>query len=244
MIRWLFNVHANATSLTFWSVVKRFLWLLVLYVVLYQVWVLLHVWWWIEHNPSSTAFMAQRLAVMQADNPEARLKHAWVPYAKISNHLKRAVIASEDAKFVQHAGFDWDGIQKAYEKNIKQGKIVSGGSTISQQLAKNLFLSGQRTPWRKGQEAVITVILEKMMTKRRILEIYLNIIEWGDGVFGAQAAAKHYFKVQAGALDKTQAAKMAAMIPNPRYYDDHRNTRYLNRRAATIQARMRLVEIP
>ena len=217
---------------------------MVLYAVLYQIWVLLHVWWWVDHNPSSTAFMAQRLALLQETTSEAKLKHEWVDYPKISNHLKRAVIASEDAKFLQHEGFDWDGIQKAYEKNLKKGKIVGGGSTISQQLAKNLFLSGKRTPWRKAQEAIITVMLEKMMTKRRILEIYLNVIEWGNGVFGAQAAAKHYFKVPARALDKTQAAKLAAMVPNPRYYDSHRNTRYLRRHAATIQARMRLVEIP
>lgn len=223
---------------------KRLLCVLVLYVLLYQLWLLMHVWWWIDHSPGKTAFMAQRLAVLQSQQPDATLNHEWVEYAKISNHLKRAVIASEDAKFLHHHGFDWEGIQKAYEKNLKKGKIVGGGSTITQQLAKNLFLSSQRTPWRKAQEAIIAVMLEKMMSKRRIFEIYLNVIEWGDGVFGAQAAARHYFKVQARSLDKWQSAKLAAMIPNPRYYDDHRHTRYLNRRTATIQARMRLAEIP
>ena len=159
----------------------------ILLVLLYQLWIFLHVCWWISHNPSSTALMDDRLAVLREDNPSAKLKHKWVDYKKISTHLKRAVIASEDAKFNEHAGFDWDGIQKAYEKNIKKGRIVAGGSTISQQLAKNLFLSTKRTPWRKLEEVVITMMLEKMMSKQRILEIYLNVIEWGNGVFGAEA---------------------------------------------------------
>ncbi len=188
--------------------------------------------------------MENRLEVIQEKNPDAGLKYKWVDYAKISNHLKRAVIASEDSKFVNHEGFDWEGIEKAYEKNLKKGKLVAGGSTISQQLAKNLFLSSKRTPWRKGEEVVITLMLEKMLSKQRILEIYLNVIEWGNGVFGAEAAARHYFKVSAGGLSKTQAAKLAAMVPNPRFYDAHRSTRYLYRRTATIQARMRFVEIP
>lgn len=188
--------------------------------------------------------MQDRLEIVRVETPDAELKYKWVDYAKISNHLKRAVIASEDAKFKNHEGFDWEGIEKAYEKNLKKGKLVAGGSTISQQLAKNLFLSASRTPWRKAEEAAITLMLEKMMSKRRILEIYLNVIEWGNGVFGAEAAARHYFKTSAGGLGRTQAAKMAAMIPNPRFYDNHRNTRYLNRRTATIQARMRLVEVP
>ena len=188
--------------------------------------------------------MNDRLEIIQETKPNAELKYQWVDYAKISNHLKRAVVASEDAKFKDHEGFDWEGIEKAYEKNIKKGKIVGGGSTISQQLAKNLFLSASRTPWRKGEEAIITVMLEKMLSKRRILEIYLNVIEWGNGVFGAEAAARHYFKTSASGLGKTQAAKLAAMVPNPRFYDAHRSTRYLNRRTATIQARMRFAEIP
>ena len=188
--------------------------------------------------------MQARLEVIQEKNPEAELKYKWVDYSKISSNLKRAVVASEDSKFKNHEGFDWEGIEKAYEKNIKKGKLVAGGSTISQQLAKNLFLSASRTPWRKAEEAVITLMLEKMLSKRRILEIYLNVIEWGNGVFGAEAAARHYYKTSAAGLGKTQSAKLAAMIPNPRFYDDHRNTRYLNRRTATIQARMRLVELP
>ena len=243
LIRWLFYKSPN-TSLSLGGLFKRLFVLLVLFVLLYQLWIFLHICWWIKFNPASTAFMKDRLAVIQETNPDNELKYKWVDYNKISTHLKRAVIASEDAKFKNHEGFDWEGIEKAYEKNIKKGKIVGGGSTISQQLAKNLFLSASRTPWRKAEEAVITLMLENMLTKRRILEIYLNVIEWGNGVFGAEAAARHYFKTSAGGLGKTQAANLAAMVPNPRFYDAHRNTRYLNRRTATIQARMRFVELP
>jgi monofunctional glycosyltransferase len=244
LIAWLFNSHKSATSLTFGGILKRIFVVLVLYAFAYQVWIFLHIWWWLDHNPHSSAFMEERLEVMHQEKPEAELKHRWVDYAKISMHLKRAVIASEDAKFVAHEGFDWEGIEKAYEKNLKKGKIVAGGSTISQQLAKNLFLSSKRTPWRKAQEVIITLMLEKMMNKRRIFEIYLNVIEWGNGVFGAEAAAKYYFKTSARYLGKQQAAKLAAMIPNPRFYDKHRSTRYLNKRTATIQARMRFAEVP
>jgi monofunctional glycosyltransferase len=223
---------------------KRFFVLFVLFVLLFQLWVFAHICWWIKFNPSSTAFMNARLEVMQEKNPDAELKYKWVEYSKISNHLKRAVVASEDSKFKHHEGFDWEGIEKAYEKNLKKGKLVAGGSTISQQLAKNLFLSSSRTPWRKGEEVIITFMLEKMMNKRRILGIYLNVIEWGNGVFGAEAAARHYYKTSAAGLGKTQSAKLAAMIPQPRFYDDHRSTRYLSRRTATIQARMRFAELP
>jgi monofunctional glycosyltransferase len=226
------------------GIIWRLLAILVVLVLLYQLWIFLHICWWVNHNPSNTAFMRDRLQTLQAQNPKATLKYQWVDYGQISNNLKRAVIAAEDSRFPAHDGFDWDGIQKAYEKNLKQGKLVAGGSTISQQLAKNLFLSGKRTPWRKAQEAVITVMLEKMMSKRRILEIYLNVIEWGNGVFGAQAAAKHYFGVNARHLSSYQSAKLAAMIPNPRYYDQHRSTRFLNRKTATIESRMRLVSAP
>jgi monofunctional glycosyltransferase len=217
---------------------------LAVFIMLYQLWVLAHVWWWIDHNPDSSAFMETQLEILQDKNPDAELRQRWVPYARISNHLKRAVIAAEDAKFVDHEGFDWDGIQNAYEKNLKKGKIVAGGSTISQQLAKNLFLSGRRTPWRKLEEAMITVMLEHLMSKRRILEIYLNVIEWGNGVFGAEAAARHYYKTSAAALGPEQAARLAAMVPNPRYYDSHRGARGLGRKTGIILARMPLVELP
>ena len=168
----------------------------------------------------------------------------WVPYEQISDNLKRALIAAEDASFVDHEGFDWEGIQKAYEKNLRKGKIVAGGSTISQQLAKNLFLSTKRTPWRKMEEAVITLMLEAVMDKRRIFEIYLNVIEWGNGVFGAEAAARHYFQVSAAELYRGQAARLAAMVPNPRFYDRHREAPGLLRKTDIIMARMPDAGIP
>ncbi len=171
---------------------RGFKWFLLLLIV-YQLWIFIHICWWINFNPSTSAFMEDRLEVLQEKNPNAELKHRWVAYKNISPNLKRALIAAEDAKFVDHEGFDWEGIEKAYEKNLKKGKVVAGGSTISQQLAKNLFLSTKRTPWRKLEEAMITVMLESTMSKRRIFEIYLNVIEWGNGIFGAEAAARHYF---------------------------------------------------
>ena len=228
--------------------IGRWLWkslvLLLIVVTVYQLWIFLHVWWWVDHNPSTSAFMDDRLEIIQENNPDAELRHKWVPYSRISNNLKRALIAAEDSKFVDHEGFDWEGIQKAYEKNLKKGKIVAGGSTISQQLAKNLFLSGRRTPWRKAEEAVITVMLEQMMSKRRILEIYMNVVEWGNGVFGAEAASRYYFKTSAANLGAYQAAKLAAMVPNPRYYDKHREARGLQRKTGIIMARMNMVEVP
>ncbi|HEX7403762.1 MAG TPA: monofunctional biosynthetic peptidoglycan transglycosylase, partial [Usitatibacter sp.] len=175
---------------------------------------LARVWWWKDHDPSTTAFMDARLETLRTRDPQAELQHVWVPYDRISANLKRAIVVAEDSKFVDHEGFDWEAIEKAREKNRRKGKVVAGGSTISQQLAKNLFLSGARTPWRKGQEALITVMIEHMMDKRRILEIYLNVIEWGEGVFGAEAAARHYYGVSALALGPEPAARLAAMVPN------------------------------
>ncbi len=205
---------------------------------------LARVWWWRDHNPQATAFMEARLDAMRARNPQARLAHAWVPYDRISPALKRAIVVAEDSRFVDHEGFDWDAIEKAREKNRKKGKVVAGGSTISQQLAKNLFLSGERTPWRKGQEALITVMIEHSMDKRRILEIYLNVIEWGEGVFGAEAAARHYYGVGAATLGAEPSARLAAMVPNPRFYDRNRNTAFLARKTQMILARMPAAELP
>lgn len=213
-------------------------------ILAYQLWIFGHVWWWVDHNPTTTAFMAARLDVLREKDPQARLRHAWVPYARISNHLKRAIVAAEDGKFLDHEGFDWEAIQKAHEKNQRQKRTVVGGSTISQQLAKNLFLSGERSFWRKGQEAVITVMLESMMSKRRILEIYLNVIEWGDGVYGAEAAARHYFGVSAAQLGPHQAARLAAMVPSPRYYDRNRQSPWLTRKTGMILGRMNSAQIP
>lgn len=200
--------------------------------------------WWRDHDPRQTHFMAQRLAELREKNSKAELRHVWVPYEKISIHLKRAVIAAEDDKFIDHEGFDWQGIQKAIEKNEKKGRIVAGGSTISQQLAKNLFLSGTRTPWRKAQEALITIWLETFWDKRRILEVYLNVVEWGEGVFGAEAAARHYFGISAAQLSPEQAARLAVMLPAPRRFEKNPYSDYLNRRTRQIAGRMHLSSVP
>ena len=217
---------------------------LVLAALLVQGWFFVHVWWWSSHNPSSTAFMEARLAVLQQKDPKAALKHQWAPYEKVSTNLKRAVVAAEDAKFVDHEGFDWEGIQKALEKNEKKGKVVAGGSTISQQLAKNLFLSGSRSWLRKGQEAIITWMLESTLTKRRILELYLNVAEWGIGVFGAEAAARHYFGVPASQLSAQQAAWLAAILPAPQRYDRNRGSAWIANKTEIILARMPGAQIP
>jgi len=211
---------------------------------LVQFWFLLHIWYWVDHNPTSTAFMEARLERLREKNPRVKLDYKWVPYQRISSNLKRAIVVAEDAKFLEHEGFDWEGIQKAYERNRQKGKVVAGGSTISQQLAKNLFLSGERTWWRKAQEAVITVMLEAVMTKRRILEIYLNVIEWGNGVFGAEAAAQYHFGISAGELSATQAAQLAAMVPSPRRYRQGTETPYLLMRTEIILSRMGAVALP
>jgi len=212
--------------------------------VIVQFWFVIHIWYWVDHAPESTAFMDVRLEQLRAKNPQATLQYQWVPYSRIAVNLKRAVVAAEDAKFLDHDGFDWDSIAKAYEKNLKQGKIIAGGSTISQQLAKNLFLSGERTWWRKAQEAVITIMLETILTKRRILEIYLNVIEWGSGVFGAEAAAQHHFSIAAADLTPEQAAQLAAMVPSPRRYSAGSETPYLQKRKEIILSRMKAAQLP
>ena len=209
-----------------------------------QLWFFSHLLYWTQFEPSSTAFMASRLEMLRASDPGAKLRREWVPYERISVHLKRAVVAAEDARFLDHEGFDWEAIQKAMAKNEQRGRVVAGASTISQQLAKNLFLSGERSWPRKGQEALITWMLEHTMSKRRILELYLNLAEWGDGVFGAEAAARHHFGVPAAALGPAQAAWLAAILPSPRRYARGRTTPYLEGRTATILARMESAQIP
>jgi monofunctional biosynthetic peptidoglycan transglycosylase len=222
----------------------------ILLVLLIQLYFFIQICWWSTgHNPSSTSFMREQLAVLQEKDPNARLLQQWVPYARISDNLKRAIIASEDANFSEHDGVDWDAMQKAYERNHKDAKGkkkkgVHGGSTITQQLAKNLFLSGSRSYLRKGQELVITFMLEAVMDKERIFEIYLNVVEFGSGVFGAEAASRHYYNIPASRLGAQQAARLAVMLPNPRYYDRHRDTNYLERRTGIILQRMNSAELP
>ena len=212
--------------------------------LLYQLWLFVWVLWWSSANPETTRFMQIRLTELQLKDPGARLKRQWVDYAKISNHLKRALIVSEDDLFVHHEGFDWEGIQKALEKNRKRGKVVAGGSTISQQLAKNLFLTPSKTPWRKAQEALVTLMIEAVWSKQRIFEVYLNVIEWGNGVFGAEAAARYYYGVSAAQLSPEQAARLAAMVPSPRFYDRNRHAPGLAAKAQVILGRMPSAQIP
>ncbi len=220
-------------------------------VLLVQLWFLGQVLWLANNNPASTAFMDARLESLRAraalagrDPNAAQLAHAWVPYARISVQLKRAVVAAEDARFLEHAGLDWEAIERAMEKNQRRGHVVAGASTITQQLAKNLFLSGERSWMRKAQEAVIAGMLEVALSKRRILELYLNVAEWGEGVFGAEAAARHHFGTSAAALSARQAAWLAAVLPSPRRYARGQTTPYLERRVGVIRRRMNSARIP
>ncbi len=212
--------------------------------LLVQLYFFLMICWWVYVNPSTTNMMKDQLAVLRETDPHAQLQQQWVPYARIADSLKRAVIASEDANFSDHDGVDWEALQKAYDKNQRKHKVVGGGSTITQQLAKNLFLSGSRSYLRKGQELIIAYMLETVMSKERILEIYLNVVEFGRGIFGAEAAARHYYRSSAAALAPAQAARLAVMLPNPRYYDRHRSTNYLARRTRLIVNRMNSAELP
>ena len=215
-----------------------------LLLVAVNAWFAAHILWWRDHPVGETSFMAYRMDELRAKSPKAALQYQWVPYERISNNLKRAMVAAEDSKFVDHEGFDWEGIQLAMEKNQKKGRVVAGGSTITQQLAKNLFLTPSRSYWRKAEEAVITVMLEAFLPKRRILEIYLNVIEWGSGVFGAEAAAKRYFGVSAAQLSPEQAARLAAMAPNPRFYERNQGAPGLAKKTGIILARMPSAELP
>ena len=216
----------------------------VLLLVAVQLWFYAHVLWWRYNEPAMTSFMERRLEELRAKNPKARIAHQWVAYERISNQLKRAVVAAEDAKFITHEGFDWEAISKALERNEKKGKIVAGASTISQQLAKNLLLSGTRSWARKGEEAIITWMLESTLSKRRILELYLNCAEWGEGVFGAEAAARYHFGTTAARLNAEQAAYLASILPSPRKYVAGRQTSYIQGRIETIRARMPAAQIP
>jgi len=216
-------------------------------------------------DPTSTAFMrseAWRIAGASVHgDKDWRWAHRWVPDEQISPHLKRAVIASEDAGFTDHRGVDWGAIEGAWQKNerrqqqaekraarqpaqaVREPKVV-GGSTITQQLAKNLLLSGERQLLRKGQELVLTLMLEALLDKRRILEIYLNSVEWGEGVFGAEAASQRYFNKPASKLSPHEAARLAVMLPSPKFFETRQGSAYLARRTGSIVARMGAVGIP
>lgn len=222
----------------------RLVLLLVALFLLLQLWFFAWVLIWRVSEPGPTQFMKIRLAELRQKNPNARLQQSWIPYSRISPNLKKALIAAEDSKFMQHQGFDFEGIQKAFEKNEKRGRIAAGGSTITQQLAKNLFLWPEKSLLRKGEEALITLMIEGTWSKRRILDVYMNEIEWGTGIFGAEAASRHYFGVSAAELNEYQAAMLASMVPSPQYYDRKGETEGLARQTEVILERMNKVAIP
>jgi monofunctional biosynthetic peptidoglycan transglycosylase len=223
---------------------------------------------WVD--PQSSTFQRSEAWRLVFVHPNSGWLQEWRPGSQISNHLKRAVIASEDSTFADHGGIDWDAMEKAWGRTqrsqaqierindqaarkaarpgarepAKREPKVFGGSTISQQLAKNLFLSGERTVLRKAQELAITLMLETVLSKQRILEIYLNSVEWGEGVFGAQAAARYYYRVDAAQLSQPQAARLAVMLPAPKRFEKLPYSPYLASRSMTVQARMNAVVLP
>ena len=200
-------------------------------------------------DPESTAFQRSEAWQLMRGSEGLRWRQQWVPYDRIAPSLKRAVIASEDDSFIEHHGVQWEAIEKAWERNQRaearaqkadNGKApkIYGGSTITQQLAKNLLLSGERSLLRKGQELVLTHLLELMLSKRRILEIYLNSVEWGQGVFGAEAAAQHYFRKNAAQLSNAEAARLAVMLPQPKRFEKLPHSSYLLQRTRVVMQRM------
>lgn len=198
-----------------------------------------------EHNPTTTAMIEHRLKQAEAEGRKPLRQQQWVPIDKISNNLVRAVLAGEDARFFEHNGFDTEAIKKAIEHDWKEGRFARGASTITQQLAKNLYLSESKNPLRKLKEAIITQRLEAHLGKKRILEIYLNVIEWGDGIYGAEAASKNYFGKSAAQLSASESAYLSAMIPNPRtVYNPKKNPKRVLRRQRLIQKLMRQISLP
>lgn len=244
----------------------RFVGLLLLALLALQLYFVLRIAAMAVIAPESTTFERSEAWRIASEKGRLPWSQQWVPYAQISDNLKRAVIASEDDGFSSHGGVDWDAIKKAWDKNAKAEqraasrkpaapqaannakppkppKII-GGSTITQQLAKNLFLAGERTLLRKGQELVVTLLLEQLLSKERILEIYLNHVEWGEGVFGAEAAAQHYFRKSASKLNAYEAARLAVMLPRPRYFEKLPNSAYVAGRTGVIVARMGDAQLP
>jgi monofunctional biosynthetic peptidoglycan transglycosylase len=246
----------------------RFLGLLLLSVLALQLAFALRIALMAVLDPQSTTFQRSEIRRLLAETHALRWSQAWRPYGAIADPLKRAVIASEDACFAEHGGIDWEAIVKAWDRNqraeARAARLQSqwaahaeatsvararpvrlvGGSTITQQLAKNLFLSGERSLARKGQELVLAYLLEATLDKQRILEIYLNSVEWGEGVFGAEAAAQHYFNTPAARLSAGEAARLAVMLPSPKFFERRPGSAYLSGRASTIVARMPAVELP
>ncbi len=220
--------------------IVRSLLVVVSFVLLVQLWIFASLAWWRYKPVETTMFMR----IDYWSEPSKPIQHEWRDYDEISEYMKKAIVAAEDGKFMQHHGFDWDGIQAALERNNDTGKVVAGGSTISQQLAKNLFLYNKRSFIRKGQEAVATWMMERMWSKERILEVYLNSVEFGDNIYGVEAATQHYFGKSSRSLSREQAVFLAAILPNPKYYQDHQNDSKLQNRERMIRKYMRYSDIP
>ncbi|NTU68361.1 MAG: monofunctional biosynthetic peptidoglycan transglycosylase [Chlorobiaceae bacterium] len=192
-----------------------------------------------ETNPPKTAFMEYREAEWRREGlVDKKVRQRWVPLKKVSPALVKAVLISEDDKFWKHEGFDYQAIESAVERNMKEGKFKFGASTISQQLVKNLYLSPSKNPVRKIQEAILTWRIERSLSKRRILELYVNIAEWGDGIFGIEAAARHYYGTSAAGLSASQASRLAAALPNPIRYQPDGPSSFIRNRSKRIYAIM------
>ena len=234
LVRWLLLVLCALLALQLFFVLR----------------IALAVWW----DPQSTAFQrSEAWRIWHQSVQQRPWQQQWVDYAHISPHLKRAVLTAEDDGFIEHDGVQWQAIERAWERNQKalekaqassKPAKIYGGSTITQQLAKNLLLSGERSFLRKGQELVLAHLLELLLGKQRILEVYLNNVEWGQGIFGAEAAARFYFRKSAAQLSPTEAARLAVMLPRPRYYENNPHSRYLQSRTQTIARRMGATPLP
>ena len=209
-------------------------------ILLVQLWIFSSLVWW-RTNPVDSTMMMRIDYWSDSSQP---IQHEWRDYDNISTYFKQAIVAAEDAKFMQHHGFDWDGMRFALERNKDKGKVVAGGSTISQQLAKNLFLFNKRSFVRKGQEAVATWMMERIWSKQRILEVYINSVEFGENIYGVEAASQHYFGIRSRSMSREQAAFLAALLPNPKYYQNHRNDRTLQYRKRLILKYMRHSDLP
>ncbi len=219
--------------------IVRALLIIVSILVVIQLWIFSSLVYWRTHDVDTTMFM--RWTYFSDFKP---IQHEWRDYDDISDNFKHAIVAAEDARFIDHHGFDWDGIENALQKNLKKDKVVAGGSTISQQLSKNLFFYNRRSYLRKGQETIATAMMERMWTKRRILEVYMNSVEFGDHIYGVEAAAQHYFGKSSKSLTREQAAFLAVLLPNPKYYQDHHNDSKLLYRKRMVLKYMRYTRIP
>ncbi|MCG7219898.1 monofunctional biosynthetic peptidoglycan transglycosylase [Acinetobacter sp. AG3] len=219
--------------------IVRALLIVVSILIMIQLWIFSSLIYWRTHDVETTMFM--RWTYLSDFEP---IQHQWRDYDKISDNFKHAIVAAEDAKFLDHHGFDWDGIENALQRNLKKDKVVAGGSTISQQLAKNLFFYNRRSFIRKGQEAIATTMMERMWTKQRILEVYMNSVEFGDHIYGVEAASQHYFSKSAASLSREQAAFLAVILTNPKFYQKNRDDSKLQYRKRLVLKYMRYTRIP